>query len=99
MAQRGVEGISFTSSKAVKLCAKLKNCVPSLRFRYSWGGKRGSPLGLHAPFTDGSFLDNAEYQVLDDKADHDHRQEAGEYGRDVEQVPVFENIPAEAALA
>src|SRR6187551_2138490 len=62
-----------------------------------WMNRRG--LVLHAPFLQRLALDGLKDEVLDNEADNDDGQQAGEDSRDVEKVAVLEDEPAEAALS
>ena len=55
-------------------------------------------LILHTPLTDGGGFEIAEDEIFDGETDEDHRQQACENRRNIEQILIFINIPAEAAL-
>ena len=54
---------------------------------------------MKAPAHHGAPLDHLEDQVLDEEADGDHREQAGEHRGDIERVLALIDEPAEAAIA
>src|SRR6202011_6211964 len=62
-------------------------------------GARRVALELHAPFAHGGELDAAEDDALDEEADNDDGEQAGEDIGGLELVAVLEDEPAEPARA
>src|SRR5665213_2131247 len=89
---------AYSTSNAVR---SESTAVPSMNsamtMRCMLSGRVRSASGLHPPTAHGALLDHAEDQVLDDEADDDHRQQAGEHVGDLQRVLVLVDVPAEAA--
>src|SRR5215218_5080657 len=90
----GANQRALLSDSGVFLAVMLRTLVEMEERR----GEPSEASALEAPLPDGLALNGPEDQVLDHETDNDDSQKPCEDGRDVEQVAVLEDEPAQSPL-